>query len=117
SASKWTVQPFGSELGSSAAFDDLIASGPGLIKPVIFLPSQSNTSDTSLRCVAVGPQSPCHVPTSGCPSCARIGAMIIRSPTTHASRKGYFRMHLLTDIRMSGAQRLLLVADRDFGSW
>src|SRR5579871_1474471 len=44
-----------------------MASGPGLISPVTFLPSQFMTRVIGFRCVAVGPQSPDQVPVRGCP--------------------------------------------------
>src|SRR5579884_299549 len=48
-----------------------MASGPGLIRPVTFLPSQLRTSVIWVRLVAVDPQSPDQVPVSGWPCCAR----------------------------------------------
>ena len=50
-----------------------IASGPGLIVPLMVFPSQVMTIVMCVRCVAPGPQSPDQVPVRGCPSCAAPG--------------------------------------------
>src|SRR5579871_462734 len=46
-------------------------SGPGLISPVTFLPSQFITNVIGLRCFALVPQSPVQVPVRGWPSWAK----------------------------------------------
>src|SRR5690242_8790447 len=48
-------------------------SGPGLIWPVTFLPSQFMTKVTWLRSVGEEPQSPVQVPVRGWPCCAAMG--------------------------------------------
>src|SRR5260221_4179973 len=60
--------------GSSAAFCIATALGPGLMLPVIVLPSQFISSTTCVRLSFVGPQSPLHVPFKGWPNCASAGA-------------------------------------------
>src|SRR5262245_51337791 len=62
SASMWTAHV---ETSTVAAVI-FAALGPGLIVPVIALPSHSIASVTCLA-----PMSPVHVPVSGWPSCAR----------------------------------------------
>src|SRR5687768_8285920 len=47
---------------------------PGLIIPVIALPSQLRTTRTSLPCASFGPHVPIQDPLSGWPSCAAAGA-------------------------------------------
>src|SRR5947207_12006322 len=69
-------------LESSVAVLKGTASGPGSIVPPIALPSHVMMTVTSCRAWGVGPQSPYHVPTSGCPSCADAAA----SETTNATR-------------------------------
>src|SRR5437867_1405453 len=57
-------------LESSVAVLKGAASGPGSIVPPIALPSHVMITVTSCRAWGVEPQSPYHVPTSGCPSWA-----------------------------------------------
>src|SRR5262252_4392352 len=71
-----------------------ITSGPGLIIPETFLPSQFITIVTWLRCVGVGPQSPDHVPTRGCPSCAKVEP--IRADATTSKRKRFLNITALS---------------------
>src|SRR5262245_22286344 len=47
-----------------------VDSGPGLMTPDTFWPSQVITTVRRRRSLALGPQLPAHVPESGCPSCA-----------------------------------------------
>src|SRR5438045_8620977 len=60
----------------SSAFLIGTARGPGLMLPVIALPSQFNSSTTCVRFSFVGPQSPLPVPSSGCPNCASAAAAV-----------------------------------------
>src|SRR5206468_3786915 len=78
-------------LESSVAVLKGTASGPGSIIPPIALPSHVMTSVTSWRACGVGPQSPYHVPTSGCPSCADAGASDRRNATAN-SRQALLRL-------------------------
>src|SRR5690349_139014 len=56
-----------------------MTSGPGLISPVTFLPSQLSTSVIWVRLAAVGPQSPDQVPVSGWPCWARHETAVIKA--------------------------------------
>src|SRR5438045_9290237 len=68
--------------GSSVAFWNGTAFGPGLLFPVIALPSQLN-SRTTCDCLSLdGPQSPLHVPLSGWPNCADAGIARKSASTT-----------------------------------
>src|SRR5690349_15696908 len=63
-----------------------MASGPGLMSPVTFLPSQFMTSVTGCRWVAVGPQSPDQVPVKGYPCWANANAVPKMATQQQASR-------------------------------
>src|SRR5712664_2027488 len=55
--------------------------------PVNALPSQLMSSSTRLRSCLFGPQSPLHVPFSGCPNCADAGSATARAARSPAIRK------------------------------
>src|SRR2546428_5397068 len=55
--------------------------------PVNAWPSQLRSSSTRLGFCLFGPQSPLHVPFSGCPNCADAGSATARTAMTPAIRK------------------------------
>src|SRR5688572_8072799 len=79
-------------------------SKPGLTTPVICVPSQSMMTVTSVRAFGPFPRSPCHEPTTGCPSCAASDAVA----TTHAMRTS--RRPVLTSIVVFLPSRMEAVA-------
>src|SRR5882762_7643805 len=80
--------------GSSSAFCIATALGPGLMLPVIALPSQFISSTTCVRLSFVGPQSPLHVPFNGCPNCASAGAAVNSATSRPGTRRIATRIEL-----------------------
>src|SRR5215831_1609752 len=69
---------------SGLSVADLIAmlSVPGLIVPVMLLPSHVITTTTSLPSVLLPAHVPSHEPFSGCPSCAKAGMATRQTAST-----------------------------------
>src|SRR5439155_6607698 len=78
-------------LESSVAVLKGTASGPGSIVPPIALPSHVMITVTSCRACGVEPQSPYHVPTSGCPSWA---STAVANDTTRSAAE---KCHVTTE--------------------
>src|SRR5262245_32739918 len=85
SASRWNVHLEESRV--AVAIGTL--SGPGLINPEIFLPSQLITNVTWVRRVALGPQSPAQVPFIGNPCWADTG-IVAATPARVKNRQAAF---------------------------
>jgi len=78
-------------------------SGPGLIVPVTFEPSQFITTVTWFRRVALGPQSPVQVPVNGWPSCASPGAASLKH--AHRQPRMKSRLRMGRNIALRGSER------------